>query len=312
MSTTPHTGPLTRPLTADVDIPYLGFGTYLIPDDEAAAAVRTAIVAGYRHVDTAEAYGNEAAVGEGLRQAMEAEGLARGDLFVTAKLWPGNPAWGQPAKSAEDCVTSLESSLQRLGLDYVDLYLIHAPYEPEDRIAQWRGLVELAEQSKARAIGVSNFSRQHIEALAVAGLPLPAANQIELHPWSQKPQLVSYLADVGVTPIAYSSLVPLSTWRTAEGHDSAKTAQMRADGEGSRAPFASLAAKYGVTEAQVLLRWAIQLGYPVIPKSTDPARIRSNADVFGFEIDQGDMTYIAGMDRGDGVAWATGDPTQVS
>jgi 2,5-diketo-D-gluconate reductase A len=300
----------TRTLTRDVEIPYLGFGTYLIGNDEVAAAVREAIRAGYRHIDTAEGYGNEAGVGAAIKQALESEGLSRGDIFVTTKLWPGNPAWGQAAKTTESTVTSLDESLQRLGLKYVDLYLIHAPFERDQRLAQWRGLVELGRQGKARAIGVSNFSAEHIEELKAAGLPLPAANQIELHPWSQKPALVRYLEDNGITPIAYSSLVPLSTWRSARGQASAKTDQMRADGSQADAPFKVMAKKYGVSEAQVLLRWAIQKGYPVLPKSTDPDRIRKNADVFRFDVDDGDMAAIAKMDRGDGVAWAMGDPTK--
>jgi len=301
----------TRTLTADVEIPYLGFGTYLIADDEAAAAVGEAIRAGYRHIDTAEAYQNESGVGAGIARALESEGLTRADLFVTTKLWPGNPAWGQQAKTTESTVTSLEKSLERLGLDYVDLYLIHAPFERDQRLAQWRGLVELKRQGKARAIGVSNFSIKHIEELRSAGLPMPAANQIELHPWSQKPELVRYLEDNSITPIAYSSLVPLSTWRSAEGQHSAKTDQMKAEGEQADAPFKVMAEKYGVGEAQVLLRWAIQKGYPVLPKSTKADRIRKNADIFGFDIDDQDMAAIEKMDRGDGLAWAMGDPTKV-
>lgn len=300
----------TRTLTADVEIPYLGFGTYLIADDAVAAAVGEAIRAGYRHIDTAEGYRNEPGVGAGIKRALESEGLERSDLFVTTKLWPGNPAWGQHAKTTESTVTSLDESLARLGLDYVDLYLIHAPFEREQRLAQWRGLVELQRQGKARAIGVSNFSIKHIEELKSAGLPMPAANQIELHPWSQKPELVRYLDDNSITPIAYSSLVPLSTWRTTEGQDSAKTEQMKADGEQADAPFKVMAKKYGVSEAQVLLRWAVQKGYPVLPKSTNPERIRANADIFGFSIDDEDMGAIEKMDRGDGVAWAMGDPTK--
>ena len=300
----------TRTLTAAVEIPYLGFGTYLIGDDEAAAAVSQAIRAGYRHIDTAEGYGNESGVGAGIRQALESEGLRRRDLFVTTKLWPGNPAWGQPAKTTEATIASLDESLQRLGLDYVDLYLIHAPYEPDDRLAQWRGLVELQRQGKARAIGVSNFGAGHIEHLREAGLPLPAVDQVELHPWSQKPELVQYLKNNGITAIAYSSLVPLSTWRTAAGHDSAKTDEMKAAGAEAGSPFKVMASKYGVSEAQVLLRWAVQKGYPVLPKSTNAARVRQNADIFGFAIDAEDMAAIETMDRGDGVAWATGDPTK--
>lgn len=300
----------TRMLTTDAGIPYLGFGTFLIEDGEVAAAVSEAIRADYRHIDTAEGYQNESGVGAGIKQALESEGLARSDLFVTTKLWPGNPAWGQPAKTTESTVTSLDESLERLGLDYVDLYLIHAPFGRDHRLAQWRGLVELQRQGKARAIGVSNFSIRHLEELKAAGLPLPAANQIELHPWSQKPELVRYLNDNAITPIAYSSLVPLSTWRTAQGHDSAKSDRMKADGEQADAPFKVMARKYGVREAQVLLRWAVQKGYPVLPKSTNPDRIRQNADIFSFTIDDEDMAAIEKMDRGDGVAWAMGDPTK--
>lgn len=310
MSRSSETRAKTRTLPEDVEIPYLGFGTYLIGDDEAATAVSAAIRAGYRHIDTAEAYQNEPGVGAAIRHEFASEGLARSDLFVTTKLWPGNPAWGQTPKTTESTVTSLDKSLERLGLDYVDLYLIHAPFERDQRLAQWRGLVELKRQGKARTIGVSNFSIQHIEELKTAGLPMPAVNQIELHPWSQKPELVQYLDDNAITPVAYSSLVPLSTWRSAAGQGSAKTDRMKADGEQADAPFKVMAKKYGVTEAQVLLRWAIQKGYPVLPKSTDPDRIRKNADIFGFTIDDHDMAAIAKMDRGDGVAWAMGDPTK--
>jgi 2,5-diketo-D-gluconate reductase A len=301
----------SRKLTADIEIPFLGFGTYLIENDEAAAAVSEAIHAGYRHIDTAEGYQNETGVGAGIKRGLESEGLKRSDLFVTTKLWPGNPDWGQSAKTFESAMASLDESLERLGLGYVDLYLIHAPFDGGQRLAQWRALVELKRQGKARAIGVSNFGVKHIEELKAAGLPMPAADQIELHPWSQKPELVRYLADNGIAPIAYSSLVPLSAWRSAKGQESAKTDRMKAEGEKADSPFKIMAKKYGASEAQILLRWAIQKGYPVLAKSTDPERIRRNADIFGFQLDEGDMALIEKMDRGDGVAWAMGDPTKV-
>jgi len=298
----------SMPLTKDLSIPAVGFGTYLIPNDEAVIAVGHALRAGYRHIDTAEVYGNEAGVAEAIHAFLSEAGRSRNDLFVTTKLWPGNAAWGQTPKTFESTLTSLDESLTKLRLAHVDLYLIHAPFEKSQRLAQWKALVEARRLGKARAIGVSNFSQQHLEELREAGLPLPDANQIELHPWSQKPQLVAYLAKHHIAPIAYSSLVPLSTWRTAKGHHSAKTPQMRADGETS--PFKVMAKKYGVTESQVLLRWAVQQGYAVLPKSTNPERIRQNLDLFGFALDDADLTAIASMDRGDGVAWTNGDPTK--
>lgn len=300
-----------RHLAPDVTIPSLGFGTYLIPDAEAAEAVYSAISTGYRHIDTAEVYQNESGVGEGIRRALR-EGLSRSDLFVTTKLWPGNSAWGQTPKTTETTIQSLDESLARLGLDFVDLYLIHAPFDHQQRLAQWRGLVTLKEQKKARAIGVSNFSVGHLMELDAAGLPQPQANQIELHPWSQKPELVRYLNERGIVPIAYSSLVPLSTWRSAPGHESAKTETMRADGQRADSPFKALAQKYGVSEAQLLLRWGVQQGYPVLPKSTNRERLRQNADIFSFSIDSGDMAMIETLDRGDGVAWSVGDPIKTA
>jgi 2,5-diketo-D-gluconate reductase A len=291
-------------------MPMVGFGTYLIPDEDAKSFVHQAIRSGYRHVDTAEAYGNENGVGLGIKTAVEELGISREELFITTKLFPGNEAWGQPLKTYESTIESLNASLARLQLDYVDLYLIHAPFAQAQRLDQWKALVELQRQGNVRAIGVSNFNEEHIEEIKAAGLPLPDANQIELHPWSQKPDLVSYLARNDIAIIAYSSLVPLSSWRDTEGQDSAKTDQMKADGANLDSPFKLMAKKYGVSEAQVLLRWGVQKGYAVLPKSTNVERIRQNIDLFGFEIDDADMTAIARMDRGEGVAWSSGDPTK--
>lgn len=298
-------------LNKDIQMPMVGFGTYLITNEDAQPASLEALRTGYRHIDTAEVYGNEEGVGLALQAGMHELGLSREDIFVTTKLWPGNAAWGQPVKSFQSTIDALEQSLKHLQLDYVDLYLIHAPTAQDKRLEQWKAFVELRQMGKARAIGVSNFNTAHIEEIKAAGLPLPDANQIELHPWSQKPELTSYLTahDIGI--IAYSSLVPLSTWRTAPGHDSAKTEAMKEAGDQADSPFKIMAEKYGVSEAQVLLRWGLQKGYAILPKSTKKARIQQNFDVLSFEIDDEDMVAIETMDRGDGVAWSVGDPVKI-
>lgn len=302
------TNPTAAGTTDAKGLPMVGFGTYLIDDADAAGAVAAAIAAGYRHIDTAAGYFNEAGVGEGIRAGMAAQGLGRGDIFVTTKLWPGNPAWGDAPKGYDETLAAFEASRTALGLDHVDLYLIHAPSGGAERVNEWRALLDLKADGKARAIGVSNYTEAHIEEIRAAGLPLPEYNQIELHPWTQKPALLGYMAGNGILPIAYSSLVPLSDWRAAPGQASAKTDEMRAAGADEASPFKAMAGKYGVSEAQVLLRWAVQRGFPVLPKSLNPERMRQNIDLFGFEIDAGDMALIATMDQGDGVAWATGDP----
>lgn len=293
-------------LNADTSIPAVGFGTYLISNDDAEATINSAITAGYRHIDTASGYRNEGTVGAGIRKGLKAAGLSRTDLFVTAKLWPGNPAWGDAPKTGAQTIEECDASLSRLGLDYVDLYLIHAPYGGDKRLEQWRALLDLQASGKTRAIGVSNFNKSHLDEIDAAGLPMPDANQIELHPWSQKPDLLAEMAKHDIAPIAYSSLVPLSTWRTEPGQDSAKTDEMKADGDA----FKGMAEKYGVSEAQLLLRWGVQNGYAVLPKSLNPHRMRQNIDLFTFAIDDADMAQMATMDRGDGVAWASGDPSK--
>ena len=298
-------------LSETIQIPMVGFGTYLINDEDAKLYVYKAIHAGYRHIDTAELYGNENGVGLAINKGKEELGLNREELFVTTKLWPGNEAWGQSPKTYDTTIESLNDSLSRLQLDYVDLYLIHAPFPENHRLEQWRALVDLREQGKVRSIGVSNFNTLHIEEIKNNNLPLPDANQIELHPWSQKPSLVSYLTQNKILPIAYSSLLPLSNWRDVEGQNSAKTKEMKADGAREDSPFKIMAKKYGISEAQILLRWGLQKGFPVLPKSTNDIRIEKNIDLFEFEIDDVDMTTIGKMDMGDGIAWSMGDPTNV-
>jgi len=250
----------TIQLAGGVELPSVGFGTYLITDEAAEDAVYQALRAGYRHVDTAEAYGNESGVGSAIRRAANELGLPRSKMFVTTKLWPGNPAWGDPVKTPAETVAAFAASLDRLQTEYVDLYLTHA------------------------------------------------VNQIELHPWSQKSDLIEYMERKGIKAIAYSSLVPLASWRSKEGQESAKTADMKDAGAQPDSPFKAMAEKYGVSEAQVLLRWAVQKGFGVLPKSTNEERVRENLDLFSFAIDAADMAAIERMDRGGGVAWAAGDP----
>ena len=177
-------------------------------------------------------------------------GIAREDLFVTTKLWLGN-------KTYEKSIESLNRSLKKLQFDYIDLYLIHSPLNKNQRLEQWRALVELKRRGVMTAIGVSNYSKAQIEEIRDAKHPLPEANQIELHPWSQKPDLVSYLRQNDISIIAYSSLVPLSRWRAARGQKSGKTATMKADGAKEDSPFKIMGKKYGVNESQILLRWAL-------------------------------------------------------
>lgn len=299
---------LKFPLNATTQIPAVGFGTYLIEEKDVAGAVHAAINTGYRHVDTAAVYNNETGVGEGIRQGMSTCNLTRDDMFVTTKLWPGAAEWGEKAKTYEETLEECDKSLQRLGLDYVDLYLIHSPHGGSQRLSEWKALLELKKSGKARSIGVSNYSQVHLEEIAAAGLPMTEVNQIELHPWSQKTDLIHYMQERNIAPIAYSSLAPLSTWRTGAGQDSAKPDELKAGDN----VFAEMAARYGVTEAQFLLRWGIQNGYAVLPKSLNPVRMRQNLDIGGFEIDVADMTLIRQMDRGAGIAWSMGDPTKVS
>lgn len=299
---------MKTPITSSTSIPLVGFGTYKIDDETAERSVGHALTTGYRHIDTAEGYRNETGVGRALAHS----GLDREEIFVTTKLWPGNPAWGEEPKSYRDTLRGIDQSLNRLGLEHVDLYLIHAPCGGEQRLQQWEALLEAQSRGRARSVGVSNFSICHLEKIQAAGLPKPEANQIELHPWSQKPILTDYLKDNSIATIAYSSLVPLEGWRVSSGlEDNTKSKRMIRDGRPTHSLFAQMAARYQVSEAQILLRWGIQKGYPVLPKSTHPDRIAQNFDLFSFTISDTDMESIAAMDRGSGVAWAEGDPTVI-
>ena len=291
-------------------VPRIGLGTYNMTPQEAEDVSYAAIQYGYRHIDTAAVYRNEDGVGKALKRIFSDTDLSRSDITITTKLWPGGLVKVDRVKNKEGTFKSMEKSLRNLDLDYVDLYLIHSPHAKSGRIEQWKALLELQEQGKTINIGVSNWGINHLEELVDEGLPLPSANQIELHPWSQKPELVTYLKDNNIDIIAYSSLVPLSNWRHKDGENSLKTEEMYKDGEDPQSPFKILASKYQVSEAQILLRWALQLGYAILPKSIQIERMENNFDL-EFIIDKDDMKLLQELDRGESITWEYGDPLTV-
>jgi 2,5-diketo-D-gluconate reductase A len=292
-------------------VPNIGLGTYNMSPEEAEKMTYESIMYGYRHIDTAAVYRNEEAVGIGLKKSMTELNLNREDIFVTTKLWPGGLLKIDKVKNFEGTIKSFEKSLFKLGLDYIDLYLIHSPHAKKKRIEQWQALIDIKERGKVKHIGVSNWGINHIEELLENNLPLPDANQIELHPWSQKPELVNYLREKKIDVIAYSSLVPLSNWRHKDGENSKKTDEMQQISDGEDSPFKQLANKYDVTEAQFLLKWALELGYSILPKSIKSERMKENFNL-NFSISQEDMEFIETLDRGGSVTWEYGDPLQIS
>ena len=288
-------------------VPRIGLGTYNMNSQEAEDMTYAAIKYGYRHIDTAAVYRNEDGVGRALKRIYEDTDLKRSDITITTKLWPGGLVKVDRVKNNVGAIKSLDKSLRNLDEDYVDLYLIHSPHAKNKRLEQWETLLTQQEQDKVKNIGVSNWGINHIEELNDKGYPLPSANQIEIHPWSQKPELVSYLKENDIDIIAYSSLVPLSTWRHKDGENSLKTDEMYKDGNDLESPFKKMASKYDVTEAQVLLKWALQLGYAILPKSIQINRMQENFEL-DFRIDEEDMNLIEQLDRGGSVTWEYGDP----
>ena len=269
-------------LSNGVKIPSIGFGTWQTPEGEAAAeAVRTAIEAGYRHIDTAQAYGNEKSVGDGIRRS----GINRCDLFVTTKLTNDNHTY-------EITKSSFEQSLKDLGLDYVDLFLIHWPRPMKFRdnwqkanAETWKAMDELYEEGKIRAIGVSNFMPLHLSALFDTAKIAPMVNQIRLCPGCTQDEVVRYSREKGMILEAYS---PLGTGRIFDADD-----------------IMFLSSKYGKSIAQISIRWSLQMGFLPLPKSVNEERIRSNIDVFDFELSDEDMEFLSGS---TGVAGGAPDP----
>ncbi|MCK2216071.1 aldo/keto reductase [Actinomadura sp. ATCC 31491] len=253
--------------TDGVQIPQLGFGVWQIPGDEAEQAVRTALEAGYRHIDTAAAYGNEEGVGRAVRDS----GLPREKVFVTTKLWNGDHGRAEQA---------FDESLSRLGLDYVDLYLIHWPVPRQDAYVQaWRAFEKIYRDGRARAIGVSNFTVRTLTRLMEETDITPSINQIELHPYLQQREMRDFHEANGILTEAWS---PLGQGRGLLGDPA----------------LAVLSEKYGKTPAQIVLRWHLQLGNVVIPKSATPARIKENIDVFDFILDTEDMAALGALNQG--------------
>ncbi|MGW7413947.1 aldo/keto reductase [Streptomyces sp. NPDC054863] len=266
MTSLPHVPTVT--LNNGVTMPQLGFGVFQVPDEETTAAVGSALAAGYRSIDTAAVYGNERGVG----RALAASGIARDELFVTTKLW--NADQGHDATLA-----AFDASLDKLGLDHVDLYLIHWPTPARDLYSEtWRAFEKLLADGRTRAIGVSNFQPAHLERLLDKASVVPAVNQIELHPGLQQRELRAFHARHGILTEAWSPLA-----QGAVLGDPAIT---------------SIAARHGRSPAQVVLRWHLQTGNVVIPKSVTEARIRENLDVFGFVLSEQEIDAIAALDRG--------------
>ncbi|MGN8049132.1 aldo/keto reductase [Curtobacterium sp. 22159] len=256
------------PLRDGRSIPAIGFGVYKVGADEAATAVGLALDAGYRHVDTAEMYGNETGVGKAIR----ASRVERDDVFVTTKVW--NDHQGRDAT-----LRAFDGSLERLGLDAVDLYLIHWPAAANDRYVEtWRALVELRASGRARSVGVSNFQVPHLERIIGETGEVPAVNQVERHPWLPQRELIAFHEQHGIATEAWS---PLGRGRLME-----------------EPVLTRIAETHGVSVAQVLVRWNVQQGVVVLPKSVTPSRIRSNLDVEGFELTDDDLTAIASLESG--------------
>ncbi|WP_367123597.1 aldo/keto reductase [Streptomyces phytohabitans] len=258
----------TLTLNNGVTMPQLGFGVWQVPDDEATSAVTTALEAGYRSIDTAAIYGNEKGTGRALATA----GVPRSELFVTTKLWNADQGY-------DSTLRAFDTSLDKLGLDHVDLYLIHWPRPAVGKyVDTWKAFEKIHADGRARAIGVSNFHPAHLQRLAENSGVVPAVNQIELHPHLQQSVPRAYHADHGIATEAWSPL--------GQGKDLLTEPVLQ-----------ELARKHGRTVAQVVLRWHLQLGNVVIPKSVTPSRIRENIDVFGFELDQADLDAVAALNR---------------
>ena len=255
-------------LNNGVEMPQLGFGVWQVPDDEAERAVATALEAGYRSIDTAAIYGNE----EGTGRAIAASGVPRKDIFVTTKLWNADHGY-------DSTLRAFDVSLEKLGVDYLDLYLMHWPAPKRDKyVDTYKAFEKLHADGRIRAIGVSNFEPDHLQRLIAETSVIPAVDQIELHPHLQQHAAREYHAEQGIATEAWSPL---------------------GSGKGllEVPAIVAIAQKHGRTPAQVVLRWHVQLGNVVIPKSVTPSRIKENIEVFDFTLDTEDLAAISALNE---------------
>jgi 2,5-diketo-D-gluconate reductase A len=257
-------------LNNGVEIPQLGFGVYQVPPEDTADAVATALEIGYRHIDTAEMYGNEKGVGEGIR----ASGVPREEVFVTSKLNNGFHAH-------DDALKAFDGTLEALGSDYVDLFLIHWPLPgiDVDYVETWKALEEIYESGRAKSIGVSNFNAHHLRKLHGETEVIPAVNQIEVHPYLAQDELRAFNAQHQIATEAWSPI--------AQGKVLDDPAVLR------------VAERVGRTPAQVTLRWHVQRGDIVFPKSVTRSRVEENFDIFDFELSEDDLREITALDRNE-------------
>jgi 2,5-diketo-D-gluconate reductase A len=271
----------TIQLNSGHPIPQLGFGVFLVDPGEAQRIVEDALEVGYRHIDTAAIYGNE----EGVGRAIAASGIRREELFITTKLWNDD-------QGADTAHRAIDTSLKKLGLDYVDLYLIHWPTPKRDRyLESWLALEQIQASGKTRSIGVSNFQPEHLERIITGSDTVPAVNQVELHPAFQQRELRAVHAQHGIHTESWGPL-----------------GQGKYDLFGLDA-IQSAARAHGVTPAQVVIRWHLQSGIIVFPKSNSRERMRKNFDVFGFELTADEMAAIDALDAGKRVG---GHPDEVN
>jgi len=247
-------------LNNGVEVPALGLGTYKLVGEAAYAPVRAALGCGYRHIDTASFYENEEAVGRAVRES----GVPREEVFITSKVW-------NTEQGFEETLNAFDRTLQRLGMDYLDLYLVHWPV-PGKRLETYRALERLYEEGRVRAVGVSNFTVRHLEELYGACQVMPAVNQVEMSPFLYQRELLEHCRGRNVLVTAFSPL---------------------ARGQALGDPvLAEVAARHRRSPAQVMIRWCLQKGMAVIPRSADPAHIKENADVFDFSLDEEDMARL--------------------